>query len=119
MITKEHSDGLVATAVFGEFTLTDYKEFEELVNYKIKFEGPVNLLIDLREMTGFTIDVAWEDIRYSREHKHDFGKIAVITEDQWATWSAWVTQMFVDADVQVFTDEAGARAWLADEETIA
>lgn len=119
MITKEHSDGLVAIAVFGEFTLPDYKEFEELVNYKIKFEGPVNLLIDLREMSGFTIDVAWEEVRYSREHKHDFGKIAVVTEDQWATWSAWVSQLFVEADVQVFTDELDARAWLADEETVA
>ena len=118
MITKEHSTGLVAIAAFGEFTLTDYKEFEELVNYKIKFEGPVNLLIDLREMTGFTIDVAWEEIRYSREHKHDFVKIAVITEDQWATWSAWVSQMFVEADVQVFTDEVDARAWLAESETV-
>jgi hypothetical protein len=70
-------------------------------------------------MSGFTIDVAWEEIRYSREHKRDFGKIAVITEDQWATWSAWVSQMFVDADVQVFTDELNARAWLTDAETVA
>lgn len=118
MITKEHAPGIVAIAVFGEFTLEDYREFEELVNYKIKFEGPVNLLIDLREMSGFTIDVAWEEIRYSREHKHDFVKIAVITEDQWATWSAWVSQMFVDADVQVFADEADGRAWLAGEEIV-
>ena len=119
MITTEHGPNLVEVAVMGEFTLADYKEFEQLVNYKIKFEGEVNLLIDLREMAGFTIDVAWEEIRYSREHKHDFGKIAIITEDQWATWSAWVSQMFVDADVQVFADEAEARAWLADEETVA
>ena len=118
MITKDHQPGLVEVAVFGEFELADYKEFEELVNYKIKFEGPQNLLMDLREMTGFTVDVAWEEIKYSREHKHDFGQIAIITEDQWTTWSAWISQLFVDADVQVFAEESDARAWLAGESVI-
>ena len=114
MITTEHGPNLVEVAVMGELTLADYKECEQLVNYKIKFEGEVYLLIDLREMAGFTIDVAWEEIRYSREHKHDFGKIAIITEDQWATWSAWVSQLFVDADVQVFASVASGREWLAE-----
>ena len=115
MITTEHGNGLVSVSVFGEFELANYKEFEELVNYKLKFEGPQNLLMDLREMTGFTIDVAWEEIRFSREHKHDFGRIAIITDDQWVTWSAWISQLFVDADVQVFADEDEARQWLAGE----
>jgi len=112
MISTEHSDNLVAVTVFGEFTLADYKEFEELVSYKIRFEGPVDLLFDLREMLGFTLDVAWEEIKFSRAHARDFRRIALLTNDQWITWSAWVSQLFVDADVQVFEDEASARAWL-------
>lgn len=112
MITTDHRPKLVAVAVFGEFTLADYKEFEELVNYKVQFEGPVNLLFDLREMVRFTLDVAWEEIKFSRQHAHDFGRIAVLTQDQWLTWSAWISQIFVDAEVQVFDDEAAARSWL-------
>lgn len=112
MISTEHSDSLVAITVFGEFTLADYKEFEELVNYKIQFQGQVDLLFDLREMVGFTLDVAWEEIKFSRQHADDFRRIAVLTDDQWMTWSAWVSQLFVDAEVQVFADEAEARDWL-------
>ncbi|NMG45524.1 STAS/SEC14 domain-containing protein [Aromatoleum toluvorans] len=112
MITTDHRPNLVSVAVFGEFTLPDYKEFEELVNYKIKFEGPVSLLFDLREMVGFTLDVAWEEIRFSRQHSHDFRRIAVLTTDQWLTWSAWLSQIFVDAEVIVFDDDADARTWL-------
>ena len=119
MITTDHRANLVTVAVFGEFTLPDYKEFEELVNYKVKFEGPVNLLFDLREMAGFTLDVAWEEIKFSRQHAHDFGRIAVLTEDQWLTWSAWVSQLFVDAEVVVFADEGEARAWLEEAEEAA
>ena len=116
MITTDHSANQVAVTVFGEFTLSDYKEFEEVVNYKVRFEGPVNLLFDLRQMAGFTLDVAWEEIQFSRKHASDFRRIAVLTEDQWLTWSAWVSQMFVKAEVQVFTEEADARDWLAETE---
>ncbi|BBO21572.1 MAG: STAS/SEC14 domain-containing protein [Burkholderiales bacterium] len=112
MIVTDHKDKLVSVAVYGEFTLADYKEFEELVNFKVKFEGPVNLLFDLRQMADFTLDMAWEEIKFSRAHSHDFGKVAVLTDSQWVTWSAWLSQAFVDADIEVFDDEQEARGWL-------
>lgn len=112
MITIDHKDNLVSVTVLGEFSLTDYREFEELVNYKIKFQGPVNLLFDLREMAGFTLDVAWEELKFSRQHSHDFGRIAVLTDSQWVGWSAWLSQIFVDAEMRVMEDEQEARAWI-------
>ncbi len=116
MISTENTDRMVAVAVFGEFTLADYKEFEEVVNYHIQFGGQVDLLLDLRQMVGFTLDVAWEEIKFSRQHASDFRRIAVLTEDQWLTWSAWVSQLFVNAEVRVFDDEDEARAWLDSDE---
>ena len=113
MISTDHKDNLVAVTVFGEFTLADYREFEELVNYKVQFVGSVDLLFDLREMAGFTLDVAWEEIKFSREHAQDFRRIAILTEDQWITWSAWISQLFVEAEVQVFSSNEDARAWIA------
>ncbi|GAB4173424.1 MAG: hypothetical protein OHK0026_05630 [Rhodocyclaceae bacterium] len=114
MIVTDHSGSLAEVKVYGEFSLADYREFEELVNYEIKFAGTVNLLLDLREMAGFTLDVAWEDIRFVRAHEHDFGRIAVLTDSQWVGWSAWLSQIFVDAELRVFDDEAAARAWLGE-----
>ena len=114
MISTESTDKLVSLVVFGEFTLADYKEFEDVVNYRVQFSGPVDLLFDLRQMAGFTLDVAWEEIKFSRQHAHDFRRIAIVTEDQWLTWSAWVSQLFVDAEVQVFSEENEARDWLAE-----
>lgn len=113
MITTDQKESRVNLTVFGEFTLADYKEFEEVVNYKVKFEGPVSLFFDLREMSGFTIDMALEEIRFARAHAHDFARIAILTDDQWVTWSAWLSQIFIDAKVRVFEDPADAEAWLA------
>ena len=116
MIVIDHKPHRVSVSVFGEFTLADYKEFEDVVNYHIRIEGQVDLLFDLRQMAGFTLDVAWEEIKFSRQHAGDFRRIAVLTEDQWLTWSAWVSQLFVTAEVRVFDDEDEARAWLAADE---
>ncbi len=112
MITTDHKTNRVDVTVFGEFTLADYKEFEEVVNYKVQFEGPVDLFFDLREMNGFTVDMALEEIRFARAHAHDFSRIAILTEDQWLTWSAWLSQIFVDADVRVFQSADDAETWL-------
>ncbi len=112
MITIEQTDNLVNAAVLGEFTLADFKAFEEQSLYKLKTSGELNLLFDLRAMIDYTVDVAWEEIKFfSREHNHDFSKIAVVTDDQWITWQAWLSRIFVDADIRVFTDYKEAKAW--------
>ncbi len=116
MIVTDHKEHRVSVSVFGEFTLADYKEFEELVNFKVQFEGPVDLLFDLREMAGFTLDVAWEEIKFSRAHANDFNRVAVVTDSQWVTWSAWLSQVFVNADIEVFADAEAAKAWLDSED---
>jgi len=112
MISIENRNNLIVAVVLGEFTLADYREFEELADYKIKFGGPLDLLFDLREMVGFTIDLIVEEIRHTLRHARDFRRIAILTDDQWITWSTWVSQFFIDAEVQVFDNEEEARLWL-------
>ncbi len=112
MIVIDQKPQRVSVSVFGEFTLADYKEFEEVVNYKVKFEGPVDLYFDLSQMADLTIDVAWEEIKFSRAHPDDFKRVAVVTDSQWVTWSAWLSQTFVSADVEVFDNADEAISWL-------
>ena len=68
--------------------------------------------MNLREMVDFTIDVAWEDIVFAREHPDDFRRIAVVTQSQWVAWSAWLSQIFVSAEMKVFDEDSEALAWL-------
>ncbi len=113
MITIEEQKNLVNIAVMGEFTIADFKQFEEIALYKLKTPGTVNLLFDLRGMIAYTPDVAWEEIKFfSREHSHDFNKIAVVTDDQWITWQTWLSRLFVDADIRALSDYTKAREWV-------
>ena len=112
MIVTLHQPKRVEVTVYGEFALADYKEFEAMVNDTISADGTVDLLFDLREMADFTLDVAWEDIVFARAHANDFRRIAVLTHSQWVAWSAWLSQIFVQAQMQVFADESEAHVWL-------
>ncbi|MBB5019706.1 hypothetical protein HNQ59_003014 [Chitinivorax tropicus] len=114
MITIQQTGKTVNVAVFGEFMLADYKQFEEEVLYAIKFHGKPNLLMDLRDMTGYTLDVAWEEIKFTRAHAAEFGKVAVVTHDQWVAWSAWMSRLFIDFEVQLFDTLQAAESWVAE-----
>lgn len=79
MITIEQNDNLLNVGVLGEFTLADFKQFEESALYKLKSPGEVNLLFDLRDMVSYTLDVAWEKSNFSA------GSISTISaRSQWS-----------------------------------
>ena len=104
----------MAVAVLGEFTLADFRDFEEKVLNGIPYAGAIDLLVDLRDMLGFTLDVAWEEMRFSREHGKDFGKIAVVTNSEWQTWSALLNRIFTDTAIEIFDNMTAAEEWLND-----
>jgi hypothetical protein len=112
MIAIDHQDKLISIAVLGEFTLADFKEFEELVVFKLQFTGPIRLLMDLREMAGFTVDMVWEEVKFSRAHSADFERIGIVSDSEWVTWSAWLQRVFVTAEIRVEHDLDEVTTWL-------
>lgn len=112
MIAIDVKENLISVSVIGEFTLADFKQFEAHMLTGIQAEGRVHLLIDLRDMLGYTVDVVWEELKFSRVHAQEFGRVALVTQDQWLTWSAWLQRFFVDADVEVFGELEAAQAWV-------
>jgi hypothetical protein len=113
MISLDSKNNQIAVSVMGQFTLDDYREFEQAVGYGIQFQGKVDLLFDLRDMLSYSLDVAWEELKFSREHKNDFGRIAVLTDDQWMAWSMWLNRAFMSAEIRLFDNLEMAQAWLA------
>lgn len=113
MISIEDRKEQVIAAVFGQFTLEDYKRFEETICFHIKFDGRVDLLMDLRDMTGFSLDVAWEEVKFNRAHPNDFRRIGIVTQNQWVAWSAWLSRSFVNAEVEVFESFELASDWVS------
>lgn len=114
MISISHEANYIHVVIFGQFTLQDYKEFEDNVLYDIGFHGPTRLLFDLTEMTGYTLDMAWEELQFTKQHTQDFEKIAVVSSDQWVVWSVWINRAIADANVMVFESVPDALDWFSE-----
>jgi hypothetical protein len=112
MISIEKNDNLINVAIIGEFTLEDFQQFEDQVLYQFHFNGEANLLLDWRDMVSYTVDVAWKEIKFMREHGSEINRVAVVTDSQWQAWSIWVSKLFIGAEVVVFSDYDEAKEWV-------
>jgi hypothetical protein len=112
MIVVNEKKDLLEMNVYGELTLADYRGFEEAVGRELKTAPKIKLLLDLTQMTGYTLDVAWEEVKFTRAHAHDFQRIAIVSETQLAPWLSWVSAAFSDAEARIFDNRDPAIAWL-------
>ena len=112
MITIDHQNNLLKINIFGELTLDDYRELEESIVKTLKSGEKIRLLFDLTMMSGFTVDVAWEDVKFVGAHTHDFERIAIVSNDQWLSWASWINAAFTDAQIQIFDNASEAMSWI-------
>lgn len=112
MITIQHEGSLTVVGVFARFEIADFRRVEEEIESQLRLVGRVDLLVDLSAMLGYTLDVAFEDIRFTREHAHDVGRVAILSETGAVVWTALLSKLFVRAEIRVFDDESLAREWL-------
>src|SRR6185369_13520883 len=112
MITIQHEGNLTVIGIFATFEIEDFRRLETEVEKQLRDLGQIDLLVDLLAMLDYTLDAALEDIRFSREHALEVGRIAILSEDDAVVWTAMLSRIFVRAEIQVFDNEALAREWL-------
>ena len=113
MITVQHEGNLTIIGIFARLEIADFKRLEDEIESQLKGLGKIDLLVDLRGMLGYTLDVALEDLRFSRAHARDVGRVAILSEDDSMMWTALLSELFVRAEIRVFDDEPVAREGLA------
>lgn len=112
MIVIEDQKDVLKVHVYAEFTLDDFREFEDAVTDELREYEHVNVLFDLTNMERFSMDMAMEELKFNKQHARDYERIAVVTDNQWHAWVGWLAGAFVDAEVQQFDDLDSAGAWL-------
>jgi hypothetical protein len=113
MITIQHEGKLTVAGIFARLEIADFQRLEREIESQLGALGKVDLLIDLRGMLGYTLDVALEDLRFTREHAKEVGRVAILSEDNAMIWTALLSELFVRAEIRIFDDEAAAREWLS------
>ena len=111
MIVVDHQSNRVRQRL-REFTLADYKEFEEVVNYRSSSRGrwiSFRPAPDGRFHPGPGLG---GEIKFSRAHATISTALRVVTDSQWVTWSAWLSQTLRRCRRRGVLRGRQAKAWL-------
>ena len=111
-ISETHEDHLVLD-VKGKLTRTDYEEMVPRIENQIQKEGPLRVLIRLRDFGGWEPQALPEELKFDARHRKDFERIAVVGERALEKWVTNLTGPLFSGDTQFFEDETSARSWLA------
>ncbi len=111
---REQAYGL-NVALYNEFTLEDFRAFEAEVSKCIQRIHRPDILLDLSMLRDFTIDMAVEQLKFLRNHDHDFGRIAIVVDDVWIKLSTHISSLLTQQHPKYFDDAASAQAWLLSE----
>lgn len=111
---REQSYGL-NVALYNEFTIEDFRELEQAVLKAVGRVHRPDLLLDLSMLKDFTIDMAWEQLKFVNAHDKDFGRIAVVVDDIWIKFAAHISDLLTRTHPKYFDTAAEAQAWLLGE----
>ncbi|MBB5211237.1 STAS/SEC14 domain-containing protein [Microbulbifer hydrolyticus] len=72
----------------------------------------VDVLFDMRDLTGWEIRAAWDDLKLGLKHGRQFNRVAMVGDKQWQEVAAKVGSWFIGGEAKIFDDRAQAVAWL-------
>ncbi|KZE34976.1 SpoIIAA-like protein [Crenobacter luteus] len=108
---REQAYGL-DVALYNEFTLADFKLFEDALTKRLAERDKPDVLLDLADLKDFTLDMALEELRFVREHEADFGRVAIVVTDIWIKLAAHIAGLLSKTRCQYFDTVEEAQAWL-------
>ncbi len=115
MISIREQDYGLNVALYNEFTLDDFKEFENAAMMAIERVHRPDLLLDLTMLKDFTIDMAVEHLKFLGHHDDDFGKVAIVVNDIWIKLASYISDLLTNTHSKYFDTAEEAQAWLIGE----
>lgn len=98
----------------GKVTKEDYEKAIPELEKLLEEHGGLRFFVKLENVTGFELGALWEDLKFDRKHKNEFGKTAVVGDKTWEEWLTRVSGLFFSPEVKFFyADKEGeARDWV-------
>ncbi|MEH6455284.1 MAG: STAS/SEC14 domain-containing protein [Cocleimonas sp.] len=113
-----HEDNTYAVRVSGKLGHEDYQKFLPELEELLAENDEISLLIELDDFHGADLTAIKDDFNFSREHKDNFEKLAVVGDRKWQKWMTSLSSPFVKAEIKYFErpDLQNAWDWLREKE---
>ncbi|WP_043319555.1 STAS/SEC14 domain-containing protein [Microbulbifer sp. HZ11] len=98
----------------GKLEHEDYETLVPMLESAIAgMEHPkIDVLMDMRELEGWEIRAAWDDLKLGVKHGRQFNKVAMVGNRAWQETAAKIGTWFIGGEARYFEDKAPALAWL-------
>jgi hypothetical protein len=112
-VTESDDGEVIEVEARGRLARADYDEFVPTLEARMK-QGPVKLLVSMRDFTGWDIGALWEDIKFDIRHFRDIERLAMVGDKKWEEGMAWFCKPFTTAKIAYFDQSQieTARSWL-------
>ena len=115
-IMQETEDRTLVVKATESLTSQDYEDvFIPQLKQLIDKFGKIRVLLYLDEnFTGWELGAAWDDAVFGISHRHDFEKVAVVSDKKWVEWVTKIGSHFMDGQVATYTpaEFQDAVAWV-------
>lgn len=95
----------------GKVTKEDYEKAIPELEKLLEEHGGLRFFVKLENVTGFELGALWEDLKFDRKHKNEFGKTAVVGDKTWEEWLTRVSGLFFSPEVKFFYADKEGEAW--------
>ena len=104
-IMQETEDKTLVAKATEALTSQDYEGiFIPRLNQLIGEFGKIRLLVYFAEnFTGVKLGAVWDDAAFGIKHRHDFEKIAIVSDKKWVELATKIGSYFIDGEVTLFT----------------
>ncbi|BBN83314.1 STAS/SEC14 domain-containing protein [Pseudoalteromonas sp. A25] len=117
-IERLNDQFIVHMKAFGTLTHEDYKTITPMLEgaFQQVAHPHIKVLADMTHLEGWELQAAWDDLKLGLKYGSSFDKVALIGSHPWQDTLAKIAGWFIGAQVEKFTDQAQAQAWLLKKE---
>jgi hypothetical protein len=114
---EDPGSNVVEITVDGGISRAEFDEIAGKLEARIKRDGKVRLLEEIRSLGAIDPSTFWADVKFSLRHLNDFSRCAVVTEKRWIEWLAKAVDPIIACEIRHFPPEQidHARRWLREE----
>ncbi len=114
--TFSFSKDTVGFLLEGEISKKEIQKLNIVIEEKLVIFDKINLYLEDANVKSFTLPAVLDQIAFKFNHRHNFSKIALVSDRKWVHWCAAMETTFVSGQVRSFESEnrLEAIAWIAE-----
>jgi len=121
---KEHGIGIaikrnkkrlfIELSMIGKLKHEDYQVFVPMIDRALKEakDLEVDLLVDMRDFTGWELLAGWDDLKFGLKHGNAFDKMAIVGNKKWEELSVKMMSHMMKGKTKFFKEREKALSWL-------